>query len=107
MGVLGNDTVLLANGVLIARLAEKHRIRSAGNCEFAEAGGLIGYGSTAEVNRLPASYVDKIFKGSAPGDLPIEQPSKYEAYLNLRVAKAADFTIPASFRLLRADRVIE
>jgi putative tryptophan/tyrosine transport system substrate-binding protein len=105
--ILGNDTLLIANAALIAQLAEKQRIRSSGNREFAEAGGLIGYGSIAEVNRLSASYVDKILKGAKPGDLPIEQPSKYEAFLNLRAAKAADFAIPASFRLLRVDRVIE
>lgn len=105
--VLGNDTLLLANAALIAQLAEKQRIRSTGNQEFAEAGGLIGYGSIAEVNRLAASYVDKILKGAKPGDLPIEQPSKYEAFLNIRTAKAAEFGIPESFRLLRIDRVIE
>jgi putative ABC transport system substrate-binding protein len=105
--VLGNDTLLIANAALIAQLAEKQRIRSTGNQEFAEAGGLIGYGSIAEVNRLAASYVDKILKGAKPGDLPIEQPSKYEAFLNIRTAKAAEFGIPESFRLLRIDRVIE
>jgi putative ABC transport system substrate-binding protein len=105
--ILGNDTLLIANAALIAQLAEKQRIRTSGNREFAEAGGLIGYGSVAEVNRLSASYVDKILKGAKPGDLPIEQPSKYEAFLNLRAAKAGDFAIPASFRLLRVDRVIE
>jgi putative ABC transport system substrate-binding protein len=105
--VLGNDTLLIGNSALIAQLAEKQRIRSSGNREFAEAGGLIGYGSVADVNRLSASYVDKILKGAKPGELPIEQPSKYETFLNLRAAKAADFAIPASFRLLRVDRVIE
>jgi putative ABC transport system substrate-binding protein len=105
--VLGNDTLLIANAGLIAQLAEKQRIRSAGNREYAEEGGLIGYGSVAEVNRLAASYVDRILKGAKPGELPIEQPSKYEAFLNLRTAKAAGFDIPASFRLLRIDRVIE
>ena len=105
--VLGNDTLLIGNSALIAQLAEKQRIRSSGNREFAEAGGLIGYGSVADVNRLSASYVAKILKGAKPGELPIEQPSKYETFLNLRAAKAADFAIPASFRLLRVDRVIE
>jgi putative ABC transport system substrate-binding protein len=105
--ILGNDPLLIANADLMAQLAEKQRIRSAGNREFAEAGGLIGYGSIADVNRLTASYVHKILKGARPGDLPIEQPSKYETYLNIRTAKAAEFAIPTSFRLLRVDRVIE
>ncbi|HEX5768807.1 MAG TPA: ABC transporter substrate-binding protein, partial [Burkholderiales bacterium] len=73
--VLGNDTLLIGNSALIAQLAEKQRIRSSGNREFAEAGGLIGYGSVADVNRLSASYVAKILKGAKPGELPIEQPS--------------------------------
>jgi putative ABC transport system substrate-binding protein len=105
--VLGNDPLLIQNADAIAEMAAKQRIRSAGNREFAEAGGLIGYGSINDVLRHAATYVDKILKGAKPGDLPIEQPSKYEVFLNLKTAKAADFAIPASFRLLRVDRVIE
>jgi putative ABC transport system substrate-binding protein len=63
--------------------------------------------SINDLYRRAATYVDKILKGAKPGELPIEQPSKYETFLNLRAAKAADFAIPASFRLLRVDRVIE
>ena len=88
-------------------MATQQRIRSAGNREFAESGGLIGYGSIQDVLRLAASYVHKILRGAKPAELPIEQPSKYEVFLNLRTAKAGDFAIPASFRLLRVDRVLE
>ena len=105
--VLGNDPVLISNAAEIAEMARKQRVRTAGNREFAEAGGLIGYGSINDVLRYAATYVDKILKGAKPGDLPIEQPSKYEVVLNLRTAKAAEFAIPPTFRLLRVDRVIE
>jgi putative ABC transport system substrate-binding protein len=105
--VLGNDPLLIANAAAIAEMATKQRLRSAGNREFAETGGLIGYGSIADVLRHAATYVDKILKGAKPADLPIEEPSKYEVFLNLGTAKAAGFAIPPSFRLLRVDRVIE
>jgi putative ABC transport system substrate-binding protein len=105
--VLANDPVLIGNYAAIADMAKKQRIRAGGSREFAEAGGLLGYGSARDAIRHSATYVDKILKGAKPADLPIEQPSKYEVFLNLRTAKAADFPIPASFRLLRVDRVIE
>jgi putative ABC transport system substrate-binding protein len=105
--LLGNDPLLIGEAASIAELATRQRIRSAGNREFAEAGGLIGYGSIQDVLRHAATYVHKILRGAKPGDLPIEQPSKYEVFLNLRTAKAGDFAIPPSFRLLRVDRVIE
>ncbi|HEV3010196.1 MAG TPA: ABC transporter substrate-binding protein [Burkholderiales bacterium] len=105
--VLGNDPLLITHAAAIAEMAKKEHVRSAGNREFAESGGLIGYGSVNDVLRHAATYVDKILKGANPGDLPIEQPSKYEVFLNLKTAKAADFAIPPSFRLLRVDRVIE
>jgi putative ABC transport system substrate-binding protein len=105
--VLGNDPLLISNASAIAHIATQRRLRSAGNREFAESGGLIGYGSVKDVLRHAALYVDKILKGTKPGDLPIEEPTKYEVFLNLKTAKAADFAIPPSFRLLRVDRVIE
>ena len=74
---------------------------------FVDLGGLISYGSSGIDNfRRAATYVDKIFKGAKPGDLPIEQPTRFEMVVNMKTAKAMGFTIPQSI-LLQADRVIE
>ena len=75
--------------------------------EYVEAGGLIYYGTNyPELFRRAAAYVDKILKGARPGDLPIEQRTKFELIINLNAAKKICLTIPNKV-LARADRVIQ
>jgi len=92
----------------IAELALKHRLPSMhGPYEYVEAGGHISYApSYRDLFRRAAIYVDKILKGAKPGDLPIEQPTKFDLVINLKTAKTLGLTIPRSL-LVRADRVIE
>jgi len=105
--VLGDLTVWFNRG-RIAELAARNRLPAMYvQREHVEAGGLMAYGvNLADNYRRAAVYVDKILKGANPGDLPIEQPTKFELLINLKTAKALGLTIPQSL-LERADQVIE
>lgn len=105
--VVQGDTLFAVNSKAIAELAIKHRLPSAGILEFAAAGGLIGIGADLiEGHRRAAYFVDKILKGARPGDLPIEQATKFQLAVNKKTAKSIGLTIPQSL-LLRTDEVIE
>ena len=103
-----SSALFYAERTRLAELAIKNRLATMNpERDYAQAGGLISYGSDFSVGfRRAADFVDKILKGAKPADLPIEQPTKFELIINLKTAKALGLTIPESF-LLRADEVIE
>jgi ABC-type uncharacterized transport system substrate-binding protein len=94
-------------GQAIVDLAARQRLPAVSEAKgFVDAGGLIAYGpSVPDLYRRAADYVDRIFKGAKPADLPVEQPTKFELVINLKTVKALGLTIPQSL-LLRADDVI-
>ena len=93
---------------IAADMALKHRLPAiASNGAFPDEGGLLSFSANvAEIHLGTGAYVDKILKGAKPADLPVQQPTKFELVINLKIAKALGLTIPQSL-LLRADRVIE
>ena len=103
-----------ATGIMVRRRAEiieftaNRRLPAMySQSRFVEAGGLMSYGANhTDIRRRSAYFVDKILKGAKPGDLPIEQPTKFDLVINLNTAKQLGFTFSPQF-LARADRVIQ
>jgi len=101
------DPLFVAQATRLAALAERHRLPSVGFREYAEAGGLLGFGvNFVDAWRRAAGFVDRIFKGARPSELPVEQAGKFETIVNLRTARALRLTIPQKV-LIRADTIIE
>jgi putative ABC transport system substrate-binding protein len=102
------DPILFSERKPTVELASRYRLPAVYPFQgYVEDGGLVSYGpSDADLFRRAAGYVDRILKGTKPGELPVEQPIKFDMYVNLNTAKALGVTIPELF-LARADRVIE
>jgi putative tryptophan/tyrosine transport system substrate-binding protein len=102
------DTVTAPHNKLIVALAERHRLPAIYAFQyFAAAGGLVSYGpNPADQFRRAATYIDRIFRGERPGDLPVQQPTKFELVINLKAARALGLEIPDKLLAL-ADEVIE
>jgi putative ABC transport system substrate-binding protein len=102
------DTLINRQAKAIAEFAIGRRLASiSGWAEFAHAGNLMSYGPNhRDFFRHTATFVDRILKGAKPGDLPVEQPTKFEFVVNLKTAKALGLAVPQSI-LLRADEVIQ
>jgi putative ABC transport system substrate-binding protein len=106
--VVAVDPVFVGPRSQVVLLAARNRLPAVyGLREFAEVGGLMSYGpNIADQFRRAATYVDKILKGAKPGDLAVEQATKFELVINLKTAKALGLTVPDSL-LRRADEVIQ
>jgi putative tryptophan/tyrosine transport system substrate-binding protein len=106
--IVAPDAIFTQQTRQIAELTAKNRLPSIYPIRvYPEAGGLMSYGQNrADDYRLAATYVDKIFKGAKPSDLPVEQPTKFELVINGKIAKALGLTIPQAL-LISADKVIE
>jgi len=96
------------HGDLIITLAARHKLPAVhGDRHFVTGGGLISYGpDRVDQYRRAAAYVDRIFKGEKPADLPVQAPTKYELAINLKTAKALGLAVPQAL-LARADEIIE
>ena len=106
--VVSGDGMYLLHPARIAALAAKHRLPAIyGLREFVDVGGLMTYSPSMRENfRRAATYVDKIFKGARPGDLPVEQAATFDLIINLKAAKALGLTLPPPV-LARATEVIQ
>jgi putative tryptophan/tyrosine transport system substrate-binding protein len=105
--VVLDDTTLIASASAVANLALQQRLPSIGWPDYAVVGGLMAYGvNFLDMFRRAATFVDKILKGAKPGDLPVEQATKFETIVNRKTAKAIGIDVSTSL-LLRADEVIE
>ena len=106
--IVGNDTNFTANRRRVLELTAEHRIPALYQDRgWVDAGGLVSYGvDLPDLYRRAATYVDRIFKGEKPSDLPVEQPTRLHLVINLKSAKALGLRIPEAF-LARADEVIE
>jgi putative ABC transport system substrate-binding protein len=105
--IVADDSMLRSHGKTIADLAVRRRLPSFGDREYARDGGLLAYAvNRDEVWRRAAVPIDKIIKGSKPGELPFQQVDRFDLVINLKTAKALGLTIPPSL-LLRADQVIQ
>jgi putative ABC transport system substrate-binding protein len=102
------DAIQITYRARVVELGKQHRMPVASEFgEFAQAGALMSFGpSILDQFRYAASYVDKLFKGAKPGDLPVEQATRFELLVNLKTAKALGLTIPPSV-LSRADEIIQ
>jgi len=100
--LVGTHRIRINTLALAARLPTMHATR-----EAVEAGGLMSYGANVpDLFRFAADYVDKILRGAKPGDIPVEQPRKFDLIINLTTARALGLTMPEAF-LLRANEVLE
>ena len=106
--IVASDSFFIQQRRETAELCAKYRLASiSARREYAESGFLMSYGQNSADNyRRAAIYVDKIFKGAKPSDLPVEQPTKFELFINAKTAKALGVKIPDAL-MLRADKVIE
>ena len=115
MSQAGVGAILVRRDVLVVEphrtevvaLAAQRRLPAIYNFrQFPDSGGLMSYGANVnDIQRRSAAFVDKILKGAKPGDLPVEQPTKFELVINLKTARALGLTIPPAL-LLRADETI-
>jgi putative ABC transport system substrate-binding protein len=106
--VVTPDPIFLTLRLKIIELVARAKLPAIYNqSEFVKAGGLMSYGADiAEAYRRAAVFADRILKGASPGDLPVEQPTRFELVINMKAAKMLGLSVPQSL-LLRADEVIQ